>query len=161
MRTDDIFRIASQTKAIVSTAVMMLFEEGKFLLDDPLSKYIPEFANPKVLDKYNEKDTSYTTIPALREITIRNLLTHTSGIDYAGIGSDPIKAIYAKGGISPDFGSDKEILSEEMKLWEKCHWHHPGEKWTYGMNVDILGYLVEVLSGETLEQILENTFLNH
>lgn len=155
LRTDDIFRIASQTKAIVSTAVMMLFEEGKFLLDDPLSKYIPEFANPKVLDKYNEKDTSYTTIPASREITIRNLLTHTSGIDYAGIGSDPIKAIYAKGGISPDFGSDKEILSEEMKALGKMPLvHHPGEKWTYGMNVDILGYLVEVLSGETLEQYL-------
>ena len=64
MQTDNIFRIASQTKAIASIGLMMLFEEGKFLLDDPVSKYIPEFANPQVLDKFNEKDTTYTTIPA-------------------------------------------------------------------------------------------------
>lgn len=75
MRTDAIFRIASQTKAITSVAVMMLFEEGKFLLDDPVSKYIPEFANPVVLDKFNAKDTTYTTLPAIREITIRDLLS--------------------------------------------------------------------------------------
>ena len=78
MRRDDIFRIASQTKAITSVAVMMLFEEGKLLLDDPISKYIPEFANSRVLDKFNEKDTTYTTIQANREVTIRDLLTHTS-----------------------------------------------------------------------------------
>ena len=77
MRKDDIFRIASQTKAITSVAVMMLYEEGKFLLDDPISKYIPEFANPRVLDKFNEKDTTYTTIKANRDVTIRDLLTHT------------------------------------------------------------------------------------
>lgn len=153
LNTDAIFRIASQTKAITSVAVMMLFEEGKFLLDDPVSKYIPEFTCPRVLDKYNAKDTSYTTIPALREVTIRDLLTHTSGIDYAGIGSDPIKAIYAKGGIFPYFGGDKEILGEEMKALGKMPLvHQPGEKWTYGLNVDLLGYLVEVLSGETLDQ---------
>src|SRR4030042_5024842 len=87
MQTDNIFRIASQTKAIVSIAAMTLFEEGKFLLDDPVSKYIPEFANPQVLATYNEKDTTWTTIPAKREVTIRHLLTHTSGIDYSGIGS--------------------------------------------------------------------------
>ena len=87
MQTDAIFRIASQTKAIASIGLMMLFEEGKFLLDDPVSKYIPEFANPQVIDKYNPADTSFTTVPASREITIRDLFTHTSGIDYAGIGS--------------------------------------------------------------------------
>ena len=82
MKRDEIFRIASQTKAIVSTAVMILYEEGKFLLDDPVSNYIPEFKNPRVLEKFNEKDTTYTTVPAKREITIRDLLTHTSGLDY-------------------------------------------------------------------------------
>src|ERR1035437_10226903 len=92
MHNDEIFRIASQTKAITSVAVMMLFEEGKFLLDDPISKYIPEFSNPVVLDKFNEKDTTFTTIKANREITIRDLLTHTSGIDYAGIGSAHMNA---------------------------------------------------------------------
>jgi CubicO group peptidase (beta-lactamase class C family) len=100
MQTDNIFRIASQTKAIASIGLMMLFEEGKFLLDDRVSKYIPEFANPQVLDKFNEKDTTFTTIPAKREITIRDLLTHTSGIDYAGIGSPVMNAIYSKAGIT-------------------------------------------------------------
>src|SRR5258706_4642515 len=98
MKRNEIFRIASQTKAITSTAVMILYEEGKFLLDDPISKYIPEFKNPKVLDKFNDADSSYTTVPAKREITIRDLLTHTSGIDYADIGSSKLKAVYAKEG---------------------------------------------------------------
>ncbi|MBN2763201.1 MAG: beta-lactamase family protein, partial [Bacteroidales bacterium] len=78
MKRDGIFRIASQTKAVTSVAVMMLFEEGKLLLDDPISKYIPEFAHPRLVDQFNEEDTTYTTIPANREITIRDLLTHTS-----------------------------------------------------------------------------------
>ena len=156
MRTDDIFRIASQTKAITSVAVMMLFEEGKFLLDDPISKYIPEFANPRVLDQFNEKDTTYTTIPANREITIRDLLTHTSGIDYAGIGSMNMRAIYAKSGIPAVFGSDKIILGDKIKALGKLPLaHQPGEKFTYGLNVDVLGYLVEVLSGESLDQYFQ------
>lgn len=152
MRKDDIFRIASQTKAITSVAVMMLFEEGKFLLDDPVSKYIPEFANPQVLDKFNDKDTTYTTIKANREVTIRDLLTHTSGIDYAGIGSDKMNAVYAKAGIPTGFVSDKLILGEKIKALGKLPLvHQPGERFTYGLNVDVLGYLVEVLSGESLD----------
>jgi CubicO group peptidase (beta-lactamase class C family) len=157
MQTDNIFRIASQTKAIVSIAAMTLFEEGKFLLDDPVSKYIPEYADPHVLDTFNEEDTSYTTIPAKREITIRDLLTHTSGIDYAGIGSPVMRAIYAKADIAPGFGSDIEIIGDEMKALGKLPLaHQPGEKWTYGLNVDVLGYLIEIWSGETLDQYLKN-----
>ena len=153
MHKDDIFRIASQTKAITSVAVMMLFEEGKFLLDDPISKYIPEFANPHVLDKFNEKDTTYTTIPANREVTIRDLLTHTSGIDYAGIGSEHMNAIYAKSAIPTGFVSEKIILGDKIrKLGKLPLVHQPGEKFTYGLNVDVLGYLVEILSGETLDK---------
>ena len=156
MRTDNIFRIASQTKAITSVAVMMLFEEGKLLLDDPVSKYIPEFANPRVLDTFNEKDTTYTTIPANREITIRDLLTHTSGIDYAGIGSMNLRAIYAKSGIPAVFGSDKIILGDIIRALGKLPLaHQPGENFTYGLNVDVLGYLVEVLSGESLDQYFQ------
>lgn len=152
MRDDNIFRIASQTKAITSVAVMTLFEEGKFLLDDPISKYIPEFANPVVLDKFNEKDSTYTTIKAIREITIRDLLTHTSGIDYAGIGSRYMNAIYAKCGYPAVFGGEKLILGEKIRLLGKMPLiHQPGENFTYGLNVDVLGYLVEVLSGETLD----------
>jgi CubicO group peptidase (beta-lactamase class C family) len=152
MHNDDIFRIASQTKAITSVAVMMLFEEGKFLLDDPISKYIPEFANPRVLDKFNEKDSTYTTVPANREITIRDLLTHTSGIDYAGIGSGNMRAIYAKSAIPGGFGSDKIVLGDKIRALGKLPLiHQPGERFTYGLNVDVLGYLVEVLSGESLD----------
>jgi CubicO group peptidase (beta-lactamase class C family) len=157
LKTDNIFRIASQTKAIVSIAAMMLFEEGKFLLDDPVSKYIPEYANPTVLDQFNEEDTTYTTIPAKRRITIRDLLTHTSGIDYASIGSGKMNAIYAKAGIFAGFGGDKLTIGEEMKALGKLPLaHQPGEKWTYGLNVDVIGYLVEIWSGETLDQYLRN-----
>ncbi len=156
MQTDAIFRIASQTKAIVSIGFMMLFEEGKFLLDDPVSRYIPEFKNPMVLDKFNEKDTTFTCVPAKREVTIRDLLTHTSGIDYAGIGSQRMQAIYRKAGIAGGFGSDKITIGEDIRLLGKQPLvHQPGERWTYGLNVDVIGYLVEILSGEKLDQYLK------
>jgi CubicO group peptidase (beta-lactamase class C family) len=153
MQTDNIFRIASQTKAITSIGLMMLFEEGKFLLDDPISKYIPEFARPQVLDKFNEKDSTFTTVPSRREITIRDLLTHTSGIDYSGIGSPAMKAIYAKAGITGGFGNDKVTIGDDIKLLGKQPLvHQPGERFTYGLNVDVIGYLIEILSGEKLDK---------
>ncbi|MBC7893021.1 MAG: beta-lactamase family protein, partial [Sphingobacteriaceae bacterium] len=83
LRADDIFRIMSMSKAITSIAVMMLHEEGKLRLDDPVSKYIPTFKNPKVLLKLNEKDSTATSVPAKREVTIRHLLSHTAGIPYS------------------------------------------------------------------------------
>ena len=82
-QTDDIFRIASQTKAISVVTLMTLFEEGLFQLDEPIKKYIPEFANPQVLENYDAKSGEYTVRPAVRDITIRHLITHTSGICYA------------------------------------------------------------------------------
>jgi CubicO group peptidase (beta-lactamase class C family) len=156
MQRDGIFRIASQTKAITSVAVMILYEEGKFLLDDPISKYIPEFKNPKVLDKFNALDTTYSTIPAKREVSIRDLLTHTSGIDYAQIGSPEANAIYYKNGITAGIGLDSKILADDMKrLGGLPLMHQPGEKWTYGLNLDLLGYLVEVLSGMPLNEFFK------
>lgn len=156
MQTDAIFRIASQTKAMVSIGLMMLFEEGKFLLDDPVSKYIPEFANPQVIDKYNPADTTYTTVPAKREITIRDLLTHTSGIDYAGIGSPVMNAIYSKAGIMGGFGNDRITIGDDIRLLGKQPLvHQPGEKFTYGLNVDVIGFLVEILSGQKLDQFMK------
>jgi len=153
LNTNDIFRIASQTKAITSVAAMILFEEGKFLLDDPISKYIPEFSKPNVLKDYNEKDNTYTTVPAKREITFRDLLTHTSGIDYAVIGSSKMIKIYAKNNIPAGFVSDKLYLKNEIKKLAKLPLiHQPGEKFTYGLNTDVLGYLVEVLSVKSLDQ---------
>ncbi|MBC7873251.1 MAG: beta-lactamase family protein [Ferruginibacter sp.] len=154
VRTDNIFRIASQTKAITSAAIMILYEEGKFLLDDPLSRYIPEFAKQQVLDKFDEKDSSYTTVPAKSEVTIRQLLTHTSGISYAQIGSKESNAIFAKANITAGIGVEKgRILAVDMKRTGKMPLaHQPGEKFTYGLNTDVLGYLVEVISGMSLDQ---------
>jgi len=156
LKKDDIFRIASQSKAITSLAVLMLWEEGKFLLDDPVSRYIPEFKNPKVLKSFNKEDSSYTTVPATRQITIRHLLTHTSGIDYAVIGSPEFKAIYAKAGIPSGIGNDHDVLAEKMKrLGGMPLKHEPGERFTYGLNSDVLGYLVEIWSGMPFDQFLK------
>ena len=151
LKRDAIFRIASQTKAITSVAIMMLYEEGKFLLNDPVSRYIPEYKNQQVLDKFNAADTTYTTVPVKRDITIHDLLTHTSGIGYAQIGSKESNAIYAKNGIVGGIGVDKIILGDKMrKLGSLPLFHQPGEQWTYGLNTDLLGYLVEVTSGMSL-----------
>lgn len=156
LKKDHIFRIASQSKAITSLAVMMLFEEGKFLLDEPVSKYIPEFKSPKILDRMNWADSTYTTQPAKSEITIRQLLTHTSGLDYAGIGSQEFKAIYAKAGIVSGIGNHDLVLADKIKkLGSLPLKHHPGEQYTYGLNSDVLGYLVEVLSGMPFDQFLK------
>jgi CubicO group peptidase (beta-lactamase class C family) len=153
MKKDDIFRIASQTKAVTSVAIMILFEEGKLLLDDPVSKYIPAFKNQQVLVSFNEADTTYTTTPAKREVTIRQLLTHTSGIGYAQIGSKESNAIYAKANITSGVGVlDDDLLSAMNRLAKLPLMHQPGEKWTYGLSTDLLGCLVEVISGQTLDQ---------
>ncbi|HTF16504.1 MAG TPA: serine hydrolase domain-containing protein [Chryseolinea sp.] len=150
---DDIFRIASQTKAITSVAAMMLMEEGKFLLEDPVSKYIPSFAHPNVIDKFNEKDSSYTTVPAKREVTVRDLLTHTSGIGYAQIGSKEANAIYFKSKITAGLlVTDDKLLDAMTRLGKLPLMHQPGEKWTYGLNSDLLGCLVEVWSGMSLDE---------
>jgi CubicO group peptidase (beta-lactamase class C family) len=152
MKTDMIFRIASQTKAVTSVAVMILYEEGKFLLEDAVSKYIPEFTKPQVLNVFSEKDSTYTTIPAKREITIRDLLTHTSGIGYAQIGSKEANAIYAKNNITAGLGvsKDQSLAIAIKKLGTLPLMHQPGEKFTYGLNTDVLGYLVEVVSKKSL-----------
>ena len=152
LQKDAIWRIASQTKAITSVGVMMLYEDGKFLLDDPISKYIPAFRKPKVLDKFNKEDSSYTTVPAKREITIRDLLTHTSGIGYAQIGSEAANAIYAKAGVVGGIGLKGGLLKTNiLKLAALPLYHQPGEKFTYGLNTDVLGYLIEVVSGMSLD----------
>ncbi|MFC1792954.1 serine hydrolase domain-containing protein [Planctomycetota bacterium] len=156
LKTDDIFRIASQSKAITSTAVMMLWEEGKFKLDDPISKYIPEFKNPQVLKTFQYSDNSYTTVPASGEITIRHLLTHTSGIGYGVIDSDErFKMIYEKAGITDLFTTENINIEENVKKLAKLPLHHnPGEKFTYSEGLDVLGYFIEVVSGMPFDTFL-------
>lgn len=161
MQTDDIFRIASQSKAITSLAVMMLWEDGKFLLDDPISKYVPAFKNPKVLASYSTKDGSYTTKPATREITIRDLLRHTSGIAYPAVFSDPAMwSIYEKADVPSGIGTTKSTVREKMELLATLPLqHNPGERFTYGLNTDLLGYLIEIWSGEPLDKFLQRNIL--
>ena len=157
LRTDHLFRLASQTKAVTSVGVMVLYEEGKLLLDDAVSKYIPEFKNVKVLDKFNAADTTYTTVNVKRSITIRDLLTHTSGIGYAQIGSASANAIYAKDSISAGLAVREGLkVSDVMKrLGRLPLMHQPGERFTYGLNTDLLGYLIEVISGISLDQFFK------
>lgn len=155
MPKDALFRLASQTKAIVSVAAMTLYEEGKFTLDEPIADFIPEFRHPLVLDQFNERDSSYTSKPAGREITFRDLFTHTSGLDYPGIGSPSMKAIYAKAGISSGLGVvDEDLLGTVKRLAKLPLIHSPGEKWTYGLSVDVLGCLIQVISGMNLEDYI-------
>lgn len=156
-KKDDIFRIASQTKAITSTAVMMLWEEGKFGLDDPISQYIPEFKNAQVLKSFRYSDTSYTTEPAKSEITIRQLLTHTSGLGYGVIdGDERFKMLYYKAGITDLFTTENISIAESVKKLAKLPLHHhPGEKYTYCEGLDVLGYLVELVSGMPFDVFLK------
>ncbi|MCB0837067.1 MAG: beta-lactamase family protein [Bacteroidetes bacterium] len=156
MKKDDIFRIASQSKAITSTAVMMLWEEGKFRLDDPVSKYIPEFKNPQVLKSFRYSDTSYTTEPAKREITIRHLLTHTSGLGYGVIdGDERFRMMYKKAGITDLFTTEAVTIEESVKKLAKLPLHHhPGDAFVYSEGLDVLGYFIEVVSGMPFDQFL-------
>jgi CubicO group peptidase (beta-lactamase class C family) len=148
-----IFRIASQTKAVTTIAVMMLWEEGKFSLDDSVAKFIPAFANEKVLGTFNAQDTSYTTIPAKRPITIRDLLTHTSGLGYPAIGTPAENAIYAKAKITGGVGVRDQKLPDAMnRLGALPLFFQPGEQWRYGLNHDVLAYLVQIWSGMTVEE---------
>jgi CubicO group peptidase (beta-lactamase class C family) len=160
MRTDDIFRIASQTKLVTSLAVVLLADRGQLLLDDPISAYIPAFKNPKVLSGFNPADSSYTTVPAIREITIRDLLTHTSGIGYAQVGTPAMCAVYAKAGVYGGLGLVNETtLKDQMaRLATAPLFNQPGEKYTYGLSIDLLGYLVETVSGKTLADFFKTEF---
>jgi len=152
LKKDAIFRIASQTKAITTVAAMMLYEEGKFLLNDPISKYLSQFRNPQLVTSFNKKDSSYTTKPAKREISIHDLLTHTSGYCYPGSGGEAINAIYAKLKVVSGVPSHVSTLKDEMQNIALAPLvHEPGEKFTYGLSSDILGYLVEVISGQSLD----------
>lgn len=149
MAPDAMFRICSMTKPITSTAVMMLYEEGKFLLDDPVSKYLPEFKNPKVLVKPASGEPY--SIPATKEITIRDLLRHTSGITYnwnSDLGPMYEKANVASGLLEYDgtIGDSVKNLAGVPLLF------NPGERWEYSLSIDVLGRLVEVLSGKPLDE---------
>ena len=154
-----IFRNASQTKLVTSVAILMLMEEGKLLLDDPVKKYIPEFGKPVVLESFNPSDTTFTTRPAKRDITIRHLLTHSAGISY---GNDKTRKIYDKAGVPifPVLSKENITLAEAMKRLAGCPLEHdPGDKFTYGMNTDVLGLIIEVASGMPVDVFFSKKIL--
>ncbi len=155
MPLNGIFRIASQTKAVTSTAIMMLQEEGKLLIDDPVAKYIPEFANARVAVQAEGKEVQgYATVPLKRAITVRDLLTHTAGISY---GSGPARSDWAAAGLNTWFLADKDLFIGDVikKLATLPLDAQPGEKFIYGYNTDILGYVVERASGMSLAEFIE------
>jgi CubicO group peptidase (beta-lactamase class C family) len=156
MTNDTIFRIASQTKAITSTAVLMLVEEGKLGLAEPVSHYIPSFSTTTVAVR---NDTGVAIVPAKRAITIRDLLTHTSGISY---GTDSqVASLYEAKGLGPAAGlgwytADKaeSICNTMERLGTLPFVAQPGEAWVYGYNTDVLGCVVERASGMPLDEFI-------
>jgi CubicO group peptidase (beta-lactamase class C family) len=153
------FRIASMTKPIVTAAAMKLVEEGKLKLDDPVSKYITEFKNMKVIATFNGKDTTYTTVDAKTPITIKNLMTHTSGIGY-GFSNPMLSMIYAKNGI-PDLAVAEEVTIDKKmkKLGTLPLAVQPNSAFFYGLGIDVLGDVVEKVSGKNLAEYVNETIL--
>jgi CubicO group peptidase (beta-lactamase class C family) len=155
MQADTIFRIASMTKPIVSVALMTLFEEGRFLLSHPIKKWIPEFANPMVarlnLPGQDGSGVPYDLVPAARDITIRHLLTHTAGLasSYRGVLQRDLEKI-------SEYHSKNETVGDFVKRYAKLPlMAHPGEAWEYSRATCVVGHLVELLSGMTLDEYLK------
>src|SRR5687768_12106669 len=140
---DTIFNIASMTKAVTSVAIMMLVDEGKLTLDDDVAKYLPKYKDPLVISKFNSADATYDTRPAKRPITIRHLLTHTSGIGY-GFASQTVTALSQKTKMTE---LDLPLLSD------------PGEGWAYGASTRVLGHVVEAISGQKIDAFLDSRIL--
>ena len=150
MAPDTIFRIASMTKQITSVAVMMLYEEGHFQLHEPVSNFIPAFKEMLVLPPEDAEDSA-APVPATRQITIWNLLTHTSGLTYHW--NERLGPKYNDAGITHGLLQDESTLAEKMKVLATIPLlHQPGDRVEYGLSIDVLGYLVEVVSGMPLDQ---------
>lgn len=164
MQKDTMFRIASMTKPLVSVAILQLYEEGKLLLSDPVAKYIPEFARPKVLEMLPPgSNPAFRLVPAKREITIKDLLRHTAGLPY-GFAPDwypkdrlyrQMYELYKDANISSGLYETEGTIGEMVKRLARLPLaRQPGEVFEYGMAADVLGYLVEVVSGIKLDDYL-------
>ncbi|MEL6926859.1 MAG: serine hydrolase domain-containing protein, partial [Bacteroidota bacterium] len=151
-RTDDIFRIASMTKAITTVSILQLYERGLLGLDDPIGNYLPAFRQMQLLDNFNPADSSYTTTEVKRPITIRQLLTHTSGITYGSFNPGKIGAVYAQHEMNAVGLSHPEWTTSEMvdRLARVPLVFTPGDRYMYGLNMEVLGRIVEVVTGKTL-----------
>ena len=151
MKNDTIFRIFSMTKPITGTALMTLYDEGKFNLDDPLEKYLPELSNLRVAISANN-DGTWETEPADHPLTVKELMSHTGGFTYfPPIGNGPIAQAYVEAGI----GGDATLAESVPELRDIPLDYQPGTKWVYSISVDIQGYLIEKLSGQTLDTFFQ------
>jgi CubicO group peptidase (beta-lactamase class C family) len=157
MRPDSIFRIYSMTKPIVSVAAMMLVEEGKMQVSDPVSKYLPEIGRMKVGVETSEggKPVLQLTDPA-REMTVQDLMRHTSGLIYGTRGKSLVNAAYIEAKIGSRDFSNEELVTKLSSLPLRFS---PGDRWEYGVSTDVLGRLVEVVSGKTLGEFLNERIL--
>jgi CubicO group peptidase (beta-lactamase class C family) len=152
MQKDSIFRLASMTKAITSVGVMILYERGLFQLNDPVSKYIPEYADMTVVSEVDANGDVSATVPATKQIKIVDLLSHSSGISYPFYASS-VQQSYIDAGIISGPTSKDITLASQMKLLAKQPLlFEPGSDYEYGLSTDLLGYLIEVVSGKTLNQ---------
>jgi len=149
MTADSIFRIYSMTKPIVSVAAMMLWEEGRFLLSDPIAKYLPELGNVRVAV---EQGADIGQVDAERPITIQDLLRHTSGLTYEFRGNGPVHKMYTAARI---YSRDQTNADQVAALSKLPLLHQPGTKWEYSRSTDVVGRLIEVLSGMSLGQFLQ------
>ncbi len=152
MQIDSIFRIASMTKAITSVAAMTLYERGYFTLNDPIAKYLPEFGDMRVVSAVDDDGNVVTTVPAENPIRVIHLLTHTAGLGYPFIPSQVQKS-YRDAGIIGGVTTRELTLAEQMQLLSaQPLLFEPGTEFAYGLNTDLLGYLVEVVSGQSLDE---------
>jgi CubicO group peptidase (beta-lactamase class C family) len=151
LRADTIFRIYSMTKPLTSTAIMMLYEEGRFQLDDPITRFLPCFTGMRVLT--GGMRGKWDSVPAERDITFRDLLTHTSGLTYGFMAATLVDALYRDNGI--DFGTGDCSLGEMVeRLATLPLLAQPGAEWNYSVATDVLGHLVAVISGQAFEDFL-------
>ena len=158
IQDDTIYRIASMTKPVTSVAAMMLVEDGKLRLSDPVSKYIPEFAETVVLVTPTGPAPfqALRTQPAERAITVHDLLTHTSGLTYKFFAPQPVGQIYADAGVSDGLVETPGTVADNVRRLSKCPLlFQPGSEWSYGLNTDVLGRVVEVASGQTLNEFFQ------
>lgn len=156
LRKDDIFRLYSMTKPLTSVAVMMLRDDGRFELGEPVSRYLPQLGKLQVGMEQTDEVTGQVTLvlePSKREMTIQDLLRHTSGLTYGFFGTGAVKKLYIDGGLA-----NWDLTSAELveRLGKLPLLHQPGTKWEYSHSTDVLGRLVEVVSGRTLGQFLED-----
>ena len=159
---DNIFRIASMTKNLTIVSILQLKEKGKLDLDDPVSKYIPSFKKTMVLDDFNSSDSTYTTVKQHKEISIRNLLTHTSGIYYGSFETDSLRAIYMKNDLMGFGLSSDKWTTEQMvdKIASAPLAFQPGSQYKYGLNMEVLGRIIEVVSHTTLDVYFQKNILD-